>query len=104
MRSFIGASVNGKPTVSKTVTAGSTPAAPAELVVGLTRWKKLMSIFSKPVVFVKEVRQELGKVSWSSRQELIGSTLVVITVTAILAVFIGVIDIVLSKFLSLLFR
>jgi len=63
-----------------------------------------MDIISKPVIFLKEVRQELGKVSWSNRQELIGSTLVVITVTAILAIFIGVIDIVLSKFLSLLFK
>jgi len=27
---IIGASVNGKPTVSKTVTAGSSPAAPVE--------------------------------------------------------------------------
>ena len=27
----LGASVNGKPTVSKTVTAGSIPAAPADL-------------------------------------------------------------------------
>ena len=27
---FLGASVNGKPTVSKTVTAGSIPAAPAK--------------------------------------------------------------------------
>ncbi|MFA5411607.1 MAG: preprotein translocase subunit SecE [Candidatus Omnitrophota bacterium] len=63
-----------------------------------------MSIFAKPINFLQEVRQELGKVSWSSRQELIGSTLVVIVVTVIMALFIGIIDLLLSKALSLVFR
>ena len=54
--------------------------------------------------FLMEVRVELGKVAWSTRQELIGSTVVVIVVTGIMAVFIGIIDLVLSKFLSVLFK
>ena len=53
---------------------------------------------------MKEVRQELGKVAWSSRQELIGATAVVIVVTLIMAVYIGVIDLVLSKALSVIFK
>ncbi|MBI4972468.1 MAG: preprotein translocase subunit SecE [Candidatus Omnitrophica bacterium] len=61
-------------------------------------------MFSKAVNFLKEVRIELGKVSWSSRQELIGATAVVITITCIMAVFIGAIDLFLSKILSLMFR
>jgi preprotein translocase subunit SecE len=99
--SLIGASVNGKPTVSKTVTAGSSPAAPAvsrESLIGR------MNIFKKSVNFLKEVKIELGKVSWSTREELIGSTFVVIVITGILAAFIGVIDLFLSKALSMLFR
>lgn len=63
-----------------------------------------MNIFKKAINFFKEVRQELGKVSWSNRQELIGATFVVITVTFIMAVFIGVVDIMLSKALSILFK
>jgi preprotein translocase subunit SecE len=63
-----------------------------------------MNIIEKPVNFVKEVRVELGKVAWSTRQELIDSTIVVITITAILTVFIGIIDLALSKFLSILFK
>jgi len=63
-----------------------------------------MKIISKITNFLREVRQELSKVSWSTREELIGSTVVVITVTAILAVFIGVIDVTLSKFLSVVFK
>lgn len=63
-----------------------------------------MKIIQKPVNFLKEVRLELGKVAWSTRQELIDSTIVVISITAITAVFIGIIDILLSKLLSILFR
>ena len=63
-----------------------------------------MNIIAKPINFIKEVRAELGKVAWSTREELISSTLVVIVTTAIVAVFIGIIDLILSKFLSLLFK
>ncbi|MFA5145283.1 MAG: preprotein translocase subunit SecE [Candidatus Omnitrophota bacterium] len=63
-----------------------------------------MNIIQKPVNFVKEVRAELGKVAWSTRQDLISSTIVVIAITAILGVFIGLIDMTLSKLLSLFFK
>ena len=63
-----------------------------------------MNLIEKPVNFLKEVRVELGKVAWSTRQELMGSTVVVIATTAILAVFIGLIDIILSRFLTTLFK
>ncbi len=63
-----------------------------------------MSLIQKPVNFLKEVRGELGKVAWSTRQELIDSTIVVIVVTAIMTLFIGVIDLLLSKLLSVMFK
>ena len=63
-----------------------------------------MNIFRKIINFLKEVKQELSKVSWSTRQELIGSTFVVIVITSIMASFIGLIDLFLSKLLSLLFK
>lgn len=64
----------------------------------------MMKLFSKGITFLKEVKQELGKVSWSNRQELIGSTIVVIVITGITTVFIGFIDLALSKILSLWFK
>lgn len=64
----------------------------------------MMNVFKKAVNFLKEVKTELGKVSWSNRKELIGATSVVISITFIMAVFIGVIDIILSKCLRLMFR
>lgn len=63
-----------------------------------------MNIIKKPVKFLDEVKVELSKVAWSTRQELIGSTIIVIVVTFLMSIFIGLIDIGLSKFLSLVFR
>ena len=63
-----------------------------------------MNIFTKSVNFLKEVKIELRKVSWSTRDELIGSTFVVIVITGFIAVFIGAIDIFLSKALSMFFK
>lgn len=63
-----------------------------------------MNIFKKIANFIRESKQELSKVAWSTRQELLGATVVVIVVTSILAVYIGVIDMTLSKFLSVMFR
>lgn len=63
-----------------------------------------MNIFKKTVNFLNEVKTELSKVSWSSRQELIGSSFVVIVTTSILTLFIGLIDLILSKGLSVVFK
>jgi len=49
-------------------------------------------MFGKFVKFLKEVRTELTKVTWPTRQELIGSTIVTIVVTLIVSVFIGIVD------------
>ena len=54
--------------------------------------------------FISEVIVELKKVSWSTRRDLIDSTWVVIISSAILGVFIGTTDFVLSKLIELLFR
>ena len=54
--------------------------------------------------FLKEVRVELTKVSWSNRQELIGAATVVVVITALLAIFIGSMDLLFSRLLDLLIR
>lgn len=53
--------------------------------------------------YVSEVQQEVGKVSWPSREELYGSTLVVITLCAVLSVFIFGVDFLLNRLLELVF-
>jgi preprotein translocase subunit SecE len=47
--------------------------------------------------FVQEVLAEFRKVTWPSRQELVNSTIVVIVVTVVLALFLGAVDIVLAR-------
>lgn len=63
-----------------------------------------MNILQKPVNFLKEVKAELSKVAWSTREELLSATMIVIVITALLAVYIGVADLLLSKGLSLIFQ
>ncbi|MBU4343071.1 MAG: preprotein translocase subunit SecE [Candidatus Omnitrophica bacterium] len=63
-----------------------------------------MKIFSKITKFVTEVKVEMQKVSWSDRNELIGSTGIVIISTALLAIFIGIVDLVLARFINILLR
>jgi preprotein translocase subunit SecE len=42
--------------------------------------------------YVKDVRVEMSKVSWPSREELRESTLVVIVMVFVIAIFIGAVD------------
>ncbi len=65
---------------------------------------KIVETIKKVPNFFVEVKQELKKVSWSSREELLGATWVVITATFLLAVYIGCADFGLSKFLTVFLR
>lgn len=60
--------------------------------------------FARIKKFLLEVKAELSKVSWSTREELAGSTFVVIAITFMLTLFIGAVDLLLSKILSVIFR
>lgn len=53
-------------------------------------------MFGKIGSFFSESKQELAKVNWPSRQELVGSTILVVVVTLILSALIFVIDLILS--------
>ncbi|MDP3790684.1 MAG: preprotein translocase subunit SecE [Candidatus Omnitrophota bacterium] len=57
---------------------------------------------NKFVNFLGEVKLEMGKVSWSTREELIGSTIVVLVSLAILSIFIGICDVVLSTIINVI--
>ena len=54
--------------------------------------------------FLQEVREEVRLVSWPTREELVGATLVVFVGVALMAVYISACDFVLSKFAQLLLR
>ncbi len=61
-------------------------------------------MFKKIVEFYHEVRQELKKVVFPTKKEVIGSTWVVIITVLICALFLGVVDMGLSRFITLAFK
>ena len=77
----------------KPVVAGSRPVSPARILGG-----EMFNIGK----FIGQVRTEMEKVAWPSRQELISSTTVVILTTVILGIFIGICDVVISRVINLL--
>ena len=63
-----------------------------------------MQIVAKAKKFLQEVKAEFKKVSWSTKEELIGSTTVVIISVAALAVFIGICDFICARVVSVIIR
>ena len=57
-----------------------------------------------PVRFIQEVITELKKVTWPTRQETIKLTMVVVTVSAGIGLFVGGLDILLVNISKLLFK
>ena len=54
--------------------------------------------------FVREIREEMQHVSWPTREELVGSALVVFVGVTIMATYISACDFLLSKFARLFLR
>jgi len=54
------------------------------------------NILQKGLQFLREVKVELKKVTWPSRKQTLGSTLVVIILVMIISLFLGVVDVGLS--------
>lgn len=60
-------------------------------------------MFRKINKFLQEVRQEMSKVSWPTREELKGTTLIVIALTLVITLFIWITDKSLEGLLNLIF-
>jgi preprotein translocase subunit SecE len=65
---------------------------------------KEKNLFDKGLQFLREVRMELKKVTWPSRKQTIGSTVVVLAVVAIVSLFLGIIDAGLSGLIRAVLR
>jgi preprotein translocase subunit SecE len=59
-------------------------------------------MFKRWMTFLTEVRRELGSVSWPTREATIGSTVVVLIAVFIIGIFLGVLDLGLSKVVGIL--
>ncbi len=59
---------------------------------------------AKGIQFLREVRIELKKVTWPPRNQVVGSTVVVIILVMIISMFLGVVDIGLSNLVRIVLR
>jgi len=58
--------------------------------------------FGNWIQFLREVKIELGKVTWPTRKQTIGSTVVVIVFVFVIALFLGLVDIGLSSIIRVI--
>lgn len=54
--------------------------------------------------FIGEVLAEMKKVSWTTRRELVDSTLIVILSSFLLGLFVGIVDFTFSKGVSVIIK
>lgn len=59
-----------------------------------------MNFFSKITTFLKEVRLEMKKVNWPTRQQTVRYTLIVIGVSLAVAAFLGALDFIFNTLLT----
>jgi len=60
-------------------------------------------MLQKIIKFLHDVRTEMAKVSWPTREELKSQTIIVIMVSFIFAIFIFAVDHILSRLISLIY-
>ena len=53
---------------------------------------KEKNFIDKSIQFLREVKVELKKVTWPSRKQTMGSTLVVLVIVTIISLFLGIVD------------
>ncbi len=93
--------------VVSSVKEGSLPApkknisAPAPKAAAGKRKKNFLD---KSLQFLREVKVELKKVTWPSRKQTMGSTLVVIILVIICALYLGLVDFGLSNLLRFILK
>ena len=87
-------------------TAGGNKVAPAaktasakkkSQVASVAAVKPKTNIFHSSIQFLREVKIELKKVTWPSRKQTIGSTVVVVALVLLISLFLGFVDIGLSN-------
>jgi preprotein translocase subunit SecE len=63
-----------------------------------------MTVVKDAIKFMQEVRVELSKVVWPKMDEWIGSTLVVLVLVFLFAIYLGALDFGLSKLAKYIFN
>ena len=80
------------------------PAKKQTAATGPVALKHKDNIIGKTAQFLREVKVELKKVTWPSRKQTIGSTVVVIALVMIISVFLGAVDLGLSSLIRIVLQ
>ncbi len=91
--------VSGKDSKKKPVSSQKKALAAAKTEPG-----KLKSYINKGLQFLREVKVELKKVTWPTRKQTLGSTVVVLILVMIISLFLGVVDIGLSSVIRVVLK
>ena len=63
---------------------------------------KASGIIDRVVLFFREVKVEIKKISWPQRNETIASTSIVIIIVLIIGIFLGIVDVGLARLVKLI--
>jgi preprotein translocase subunit SecE len=91
---------SGKEAKNKQALSPKKPQAAPVAAVG----KKPPTFLNTAIQFLREVKIELKKVTWPSRKQTIGSTVVVIVIVIIISLFLGVVDLGLSSLIRVVLQ
>ncbi len=80
------------------------PAKKQLAATGPVATKSKDNIISKTTQFLREVKVELKKVTWPSRKQTIGSTVVVIALVMLISIFLGAVDLGLSSLIRIVLQ
>ena len=90
----------------KGVLSANQAKVPREVHSGVQKEKsgfKQPKFIADSIQFLREVKVELKKVTWPSRNQTIGFTLVVILLVLIISMYLGVVDVGLSAIIRLIY-
>ena len=62
----------------------------------------MLTVLAKTKIFFDEVKTELGKVTWPTRKETIGTTWVVVVIILLISFYLGACDLILTKLMRLI--
>jgi preprotein translocase subunit SecE len=91
-------------TAKAVAVAESKPAKKRKTEAGGSFKDKTFGIVDTVSQFLREVRVELGKVTWPTRKDTIASTSIVLVIVFLIAAFLGIVDLGLSKIMRLVLR
>lgn len=61
-------------------------------------------MIGKITKFFGEVKTEMSKVTWSTREELVHSAIIVLTVMIVMAIFLGIVDFIFARIVHTFLR